>query len=75
MITLIPSPGSYIIELKEKISSIEAEIRKNAGKAGQNRKLKTKLADLYDKLGRAYQQKGDADSAKWCFARAKDQRK
>ena len=37
----------------------------------QNRKLKTKLGDVFENLGRAYHLKGDADSSKYYFARAK----
>ena len=93
MVRLKPSLGSYIIELHEKARSLEAEIRKEAGKTGrhyrhldgielgsgshaieameQNRRLKTKLGDVFENLGRAYYLKGDADSSKYYFARAK----
>ena len=40
----------------------------------QNRKLKPKLADAYDALGRAYQQKGDEGAARYYFDQAKRSR-
>ena len=81
-----------IKELLQKVESLNAKIRKNAGKAGrhyqgldriepgsgsrameameQNKKLKTKLADVYDDFGRAYQQKGDEGTARYYFDQA-----
>ena len=40
----------------------------------QNRKLKSKLADTYDALGRAYQHKGVEHTARFYFDQAKRSR-
>ena len=86
MIPLNLSLGSYIIELKVEVKSIKAKVRsievemQKGGKCyqhlmGQRRILKMQLADFYDKLGHAYEEKGKPDSAKCCFAHARDERK
>ena len=71
MIPVKLSSQRYKMELKEQISSIEAEKLKNPE---QYRKKKPKLANLYNDLGGVYQQEGNAESAKYCFARASNLR-
>lgn len=77
MIRLKRPLGSYIIELKVKVKVIEAEIRRSGamGAMEQNRKLILELVDVCYKLGRAYQQKGDAKGSEYYFARAQNIRK
>ena len=77
MIPLNQSLSGYIIELKVKIKAIKGEMKSALamGAMEQYRKLNLELADTWDELGRAYQQKGDEKSAKHAFATASTERK
>ena len=72
MIPLNRSFGSYRTELKVKIKDIKAERSRSRDMGAMEQYIKStlELADTWDELGRAYQQKGDEESAKHAFASA-----
>ena len=76
MIPLNQSSG-YIIKRKVKIKDIKAERSRFRVMGAMEQYIKStlELADTWDELGRAYQQKGDEESAKHAFASAQTLRR
>ena len=77
MIPFDRSFESYRTEFKVQINDIRAERSRfrRMGATEQYIKSTLELADTWDKLGGAYQQEGDEESAKHAFASARTLRR